>query len=94
MYIKFNKHGEYGFYTPEIHGEEFCNNECIEIADELYNYLLENNGKYLINVDSVSGIVTKDNLIERPIRAEKIEPSLEQRNRADIDYIGMMTGVF
>ena len=68
MYIKFDENGDYGFYTPEIHGEDFCEKECIKITDEFYNFLLDNNGKYLIDSDSVIDTVTQANLVERPIQ--------------------------
>lgn len=71
VYIKYNDNGEYGFYIPEVHGEEFCENECIKITDEFYNYLLDNNGKYLINADSIVDTVTKENLVERPIEPQQ-----------------------
>lgn len=77
MYIKFNENGEYGFYTPEIHGEEFCKNECIKIADEFYVFLLLNNGKYLIDVNIVTDTVSKENLIERPMSIAELTPEQE-----------------
>ncbi|MDD3841074.1 MAG: hypothetical protein PHP06_11035 [Clostridia bacterium] len=78
MYIKFDKNGEYGFYTPEIHGEKFCENECTEITDDFYNFLIDNNGKYLINVDSVVDTITRDNLTERPKTPEEPREPTEQ----------------
>ncbi len=45
MYVKFNEDGTYGFYTPDIHGEEIIEDtEYYKISDELYNTILENQG--------------------------------------------------
>ena len=81
MYIKFDENGEYGFFTPEIHGKEFCENECIEITKDFYDFLMQNNGKYLISVTSVVDTVTQENLIERPIEIVEKDttPTLEER---------------
>lgn len=92
-YIKYNENGEYGFYIPEVHGKDFCKNECREITNEFYNFLLENQGEYLIDITSVVDTVTQKNLIERPMETIEQTVTLEQKNRADIDYICMMMGV-
>lgn len=67
MYIKYDEYGEYGFYTPEVNGKEYCERECIQITKDLYDYLLlEHNGEYLIDVDSVVNTITDKNLMKRP----------------------------
>ena len=81
MYIKFDENGEYGFYAPEIHGKEFCENECIKITDEFYNFLMQNNGKYLIDANSVIDTVTVDNLIERPVTPVEIDETPSDKER-------------
>lgn len=81
MYIKVDKYGEYGFYPLEIYGEKFCKNECIKITDEFYDFLLENQGKYLIDTTSVVDKITENNLIERLVETigEYSMPSQEER---------------
>lgn len=93
MYIKYNSEGEYGFYTPDIHGQEFCDNECMEIPEDLYKLLLDNNGRYVIDVKSVGTSITRENIIEKPHTNVIIEPTKEEKNRSDIDYLSIMTGV-
>lgn len=45
MYVKFNEDGTYGFYNVEFHGEEIISNpEYIEITNEAYEELMENQG--------------------------------------------------
>ena len=85
MYIKVYGDGTYEFFTPEIHGEEFCKNECIKITDEFYEFLKsgENQGRYLIDVSSIDDVVGRDNLIERPIQADEDRlPTQEERLEA------------
>lgn len=84
MYIKIDVNGEYGFYTPDVHGGEFCKNECIEITNEFYEFLMQNSGEYLVDVNSVNGTVTKDNLIKRLIEETEKDttPSQEERLQA------------
>ena len=84
MYIKFDENGNYGFYTPEIHGEEFCENECIKITDEFYNFLMQNNGEYLIEVNSVIDTVTKDNLVERVVAPVEIDETPTDKERLQV----------
>lgn len=53
--------------------------------------LVDEHGRY--NYRYVDGQVVEIPETEKPPVPES-EPPLELRNRADIDYIGMMTGVF
>ena len=95
MYIKFDKKGEYGFYTPKMHGEEFCEDECIKITDSFYDYLLENNGKYLIDAENITDVLTEENLIERPIatiEADDIPTDQERLQALEQALLEMVLG--
>ncbi len=45
IFVKFETDGTYGFYAPEIHGEEILDDPSyVEISDELYQAVLDNQG--------------------------------------------------
>ena len=75
MYLKFNEDSTYGFYTPEIHGEEITEDGTyIPITDEAYHELINNQGLKMLGelpVD-VTEIGVED-LVEVPIAPEPIE---------------------
>ena len=48
---------------------------------------MKNNGKYKLNP-----VTLEDELYPEP-EPHKPEPTLEEKNRADIDYLAIMTGV-
>ncbi len=60
--------------------------------NELTQYVIEENG-----VMVVKDIEQVDTPIEEPPQVEFVEyveePTLEERNRSDIDYLAIMTGV-
>jgi hypothetical protein len=75
-----------GFYLKSIHGDNIPR-PVIEITPEKHNFYLENQGLYKINP-----LTLEDEAIPEP-PPQPYEPSLEERNRADIDYIAIMAGV-
>lgn len=89
MYINYDENGEYGFYSLDIHGKEVIA-QCIEITEELYNYLLDNQGKYIVDINSVKDTITIDNFIERPSNSIQITPTKEELQQSeymvDLDY--------
>jgi len=70
-----------------VHGEEFECDRAVRGKD--YIHLYEGNSKIV----TFSGISDFNGYNIEGGEWEIPEPTLEQRNRADIDYIGMMTGV-
>lgn len=62
MYIKIDIKGNYEFYDEDIHSKEIIE-QCTEIDDTLYNYLLENNGKLVF--DTTKTNIIKENFITR-----------------------------
>ena len=74
MYVKVDENGEYGFYTTEIHGEEFCKDNCLKITDECYEFLLTHQGEYLIDISNVDGEVGIEHLVKRPKEEPPFEP--------------------
>ncbi len=54
IFVKFNQDGTYGFYAPEIHGEEILDDPSyVEISDELYQAVLDNQGLKKLTPDLV-----------------------------------------
>lgn len=59
----------------------------IEITKDKYELYKNNPGKYKLNLKTL-----EEELIPEP-EPQPYEPTLEERNRADIDYIAIMMGV-
>lgn len=69
-YIKFNG-DEYGFYTPEIHGEDIKDNpEYQPIDEEYYEYLISHQGEARPDPDKE---LTADNLIQITLTQEELD---------------------
>lgn len=75
-----------GFYLRSIHGNNIPE-PYIEISDEKHQFYLDNQGKYKINP-----VTLEDEIVQVP-EPQPYEHTLEERNRADIDYIAIMAGV-
>ena len=43
-YITYNKLGEYGFLTPDLHGLEYCEQEGTLVSPDVYEYLMNTPG--------------------------------------------------
>lgn len=80
-----------GFYTKEIHGENIPS-PTKGISNEVWQYLLDNQNKK-IKLDSLTKEeVTIEDFEDKPIAVMPQESSLEEKNRADIDYLLMLNG--
>ena len=75
MYLKFNEDSTYGFYTPEIHGEEITEDKSyIPITDEAYHELINNQGlKMLGELPADVTEIGVEHFVEVPIPPEPTE---------------------
>ncbi|NMA00796.1 MAG: hypothetical protein GX924_07185 [Clostridiaceae bacterium] len=54
IFVKFETDGTYGFYTPDVHGEEILEDPSyVEISDELYQSILDTQGLKRLTPDLV-----------------------------------------
>lgn len=74
-----------GFYFESIH-EDNIPTPNKEITPEEHEFYMDNNGKYRLNPTTLE-------YEEIPVTTITPEPTLEERNRADIDYILVMQGL-
>lgn len=84
MYVKFNEDSTYGFYTPEIHGEEITEDKSyIPITDDAYHELINNQGlKMLGELSADVAEIGVEHLVEVPIPPEPIE-SINRRTLSE-----------
>lgn len=80
-FIDYNKDtGEIkGFYDSDIH--EVIPSEAVELNQDVWKFLLKNNGRYNINVNMVQGSINNINcLYEKPVEPLPPQPpSTEER---------------
>lgn len=63
MYIKIDEKGKYSFYPENMYSEKEIE-DCIKISDEFYQYLINNNDKFIFDVTKESHTI--DDLISKP----------------------------
>jgi hypothetical protein len=77
-----------GFYLRSVHGIAIPT-PCIEISPADHALIIHNNGRYKLNVETK----TLEELSEPEVELESYGPTLDDKNRADIDYLAIMMGV-
>lgn len=93
MKINYDNDGNIlGFYNEDVHGDNIPTpNKNISV--EVWQYLLANQNKKIKIASLNKEELIEDDFEDKPIVIIPQVPTLEEKNRSDIDYILIMQGL-